>query len=121
MNELIANALEHAFSPGGRDERLAIVIGQDGAQVTVTITDNGRGLPADFNLDSTRGLGLRIARTLAVKDLAGTLDLENRREGGTQATLTYKSVSTSRGLGSRTCRAIFTRHVGVDPWTPFES
>jgi two-component sensor histidine kinase len=89
MNELIANALEHAFSLSRRDGRLTITIAQEGAQVTVTIADNGRGLQPDFDLDRTHGLGLRIARTLAEKDLAGTLRLENCPEGGTRATLVF--------------------------------
>jgi two-component sensor histidine kinase/putative methionine-R-sulfoxide reductase with GAF domain len=89
MNELIANALEHAFSLNSRDGRLAITLAQDGAQVTVTIADNGRGLPPDFDVTGRRGLGLQIVQTLVTKDLAGKLRLENRPEGGSRATLTF--------------------------------
>jgi two-component sensor histidine kinase len=89
MNELIANALEHAFSLSGRDRRLEIGLAQDGAQVTVTIADNGRGLPSDFNVAGRRGLGLQIVEALVTKDLAGTLQLGNRTEGGSQTTLTF--------------------------------
>jgi two-component system, sensor histidine kinase PdtaS len=89
MNELIANALEHAFSLSGRDRRLEISLVQDGAQVTVTIADNGRGLPPEFNVTGRRGLGLQIVEALVTKDLAGTLQLGNRVEGGSQTTLTF--------------------------------
>ena len=89
MNELIANALEHAFSLSGRDRRLEIGLVQDGAQVTVTIADNGRGLPPEFNVTGRRGLGLQIVEALVTKDLAGTLQLGNRPEGGSQTTLTF--------------------------------
>jgi len=89
MNELIANALEHAFSLNGRDRRLEISLAQDGAQVTVTIADNGRGLPPEFNVTGRRGLGLQIVEALVTKDLAGTLQLGNRVEGGSQTTLTF--------------------------------
>jgi two-component sensor histidine kinase len=89
MNELIANSLEHAFTFNGRHGRLEIALAQEGPQVTVAISDNGRGLPADFDLDRARGLGLRIARTLAEKDLAGKLQLENRPEGGARASLVF--------------------------------
>lgn len=89
MNELIANALEHAFSLSGRDRCLEISLVQDGAQVTVTIADNGRGLPLDFNATGRRGLGLQIVEALVTKDLAGTLQLGNRPEGGSQAILTF--------------------------------
>jgi two-component sensor histidine kinase len=88
MNELIANALEHAF-PFGRPGELTIDLAQEGNQVTVCVADNGRGLPRDF--DSTRQgrLGLQIAQTLVEKDLAGSLRLENRHGGGSQAILTF--------------------------------
>lgn len=88
MNELIANALEHAFQYG-RPGKLIIHLTQEGNQVTVSIADNGRGLPPNF--DSTRQgrLGLQIVQTLVEKDLAGSLRLENRAEGGSRAVLTF--------------------------------
>jgi two-component sensor histidine kinase len=88
MNELIANALEHAFQYG-RPGQLNINLAQEGNQVTVSVVDNGRGLPPDF--DSTRQikLGLQIVQTLVEKDLAGTLRLENRPTGGSQVILTF--------------------------------
>ena len=89
MNELIANALEHAFNLSGPDGRLEIGLAQDGAQVTVTIADNGRGLPSDFDVAGRRGLGLQIVEALVTKDLAGTLQLSNRAEGGSQTILTF--------------------------------
>lgn len=89
MNELIANALEHAFRLSRREGVLAINLTQDGAEVTVTIADSGIGLPQDFALASRRGLGLQIVQTLVEKDLAGSLRLENRPQGGSLATLTF--------------------------------
>jgi two-component sensor histidine kinase len=88
MNELIANALEHAFD-NGRPGHLAISLEQNGARVTVAIADNGRGLSPGFDLEKSRGLGLQIVRTLVEKDLVGALQLENRPEGGSQAILTF--------------------------------
>lgn len=89
MNELIANALEHAFSLTPRGGLLRIDLSQDGPQVTVTVRDNGRGLPPDFDIEHARGLGLQIARTLAEKDLAGTLRLRNQPDGGSEARLMF--------------------------------
>ncbi len=57
--------------------------------MTLSIADNGRGLPPEFKLETAKGLGLRIARTLAEKDLAGALRLENQEAGGTVATVTF--------------------------------
>lgn len=89
MNELIANALEHAFNFSHPRGRLEIGLTQEGSQVIVTVGDNGQGLPRDFDLSRARGLGLQIVRTLVEKDLAGTLRLESRPGGGSQATLIF--------------------------------
>ena len=89
INELVSNALEHAFPIGYYPCHLLIELSQDGPQVTLAITDTGRGLAPDFNLATAKGLGLRIARTLAEKDLAGVLRLESRQDGGTAATVTF--------------------------------
>ncbi len=89
MNELIANALEHAFSFPGRRGQLDIRLAQEGPQIKVTVGDNGRGLPPDFDLRRASGLGLQIVRTLVEKDLAGALQLEPRPGGGSQATLLF--------------------------------
>lgn len=89
MNELIANALEHAFSLRRGRGRLVIQLASDGPQVTVKVSDNGPGLPPHFDLDRGGGLGLQIVRTLVEKDLAGTLRLESKPDGGSQVTLIF--------------------------------
>ena len=43
------------------------------------------GLPEGFDLHTSRGLGLQIARTLVEKDLGGKLVLVNETDGGTNA------------------------------------
>ena len=89
INELVSNALEHAFPIGHQPCHLQIQLAQEGPEVTLTIKDSGRGLPSGFDLSTGRGLGLRIARTLAEKDLAGSLRLDGRGAGGTTATVTF--------------------------------
>jgi two-component sensor histidine kinase len=41
----------------------------------VDVTDDGRGLPADFDLDRSTSLGLSIVRTLVESELGGQLDV----------------------------------------------
>ena len=52
--------------------------------LTVTVADNGAGLPEDFDLDSTASLGLQIVRTLVVAELGGRLDIAPQADGGTR-------------------------------------
>jgi two-component sensor histidine kinase len=64
-NELITNATKHAYrydQPGTIWVRVAR--GPDDI-VELSVRDEGRGLPADFDLHSAPGLGLRIIRALS--------------------------------------------------------
>jgi two-component system, sensor histidine kinase PdtaS len=51
----------------------------------VTVADNGRGLPPDFDLDAADRLGLQIVRTLARGELRGSIEMRGRADGGTEA------------------------------------
>ncbi len=87
--ELVVNTLEHAF-PGGRTGKIIVHLaaGQDAGRALLRIVDNGQGLPDNFDIEKTRSLGLSIARQFA-KQLGGTLAMERRPEGGTEARLEF--------------------------------
>ncbi len=86
LNELLQNAVEHAFEPGTEGE-VVVSVERHRKQLRVTVTDNGSGLPEGFTLDSGERLGLQIVRTLARGELRGTIALRSRPEGGTAAEL----------------------------------
>ena len=48
---------------------------RDRRQLQVTVADDGRGLPDDFDLDSAGRLGLQIVRTLVTGELRGTIEI----------------------------------------------
>lgn len=86
--ELVANTLEHGFPGevgGGIQVSLAVV---EPGRATLRILDDGQGLPEDFDITRTRSLGLSIARQFA-KQLGGTLEMERRPVGGTEARLEF--------------------------------
>jgi two-component sensor histidine kinase len=85
-NELIVNAFKHGFA-GRRRGTLEIDIAKADHAVTITIADDGKGLPADFSLTGSSHLGLRLVRSVVEEDLAGRFELA-RTEKGTRATLT---------------------------------
>ncbi len=86
INELISNALKHAF-PGGRPGEIWIewqAVGE--RQLILTVGDNGVGFPASLDFQQTPSLGLQLVNTL-VEQLEGTIDL--KRNGGTEFTIAF--------------------------------
>lgn len=66
LNELVTNSLKHAFAvPSDRLAEIRISLVAEGAHVTLSVSDNGAGLPIDFDLAQTRTLGMHLVRTLA--------------------------------------------------------
>ncbi|PZG15085.1 PAS domain-containing sensor histidine kinase [Nonomuraea aridisoli] len=82
LTELLQNALQH-----GRPKRLEVVAETALDRLNVTVWDDGQGLPAGFELDSSTSLGLQIVRTLVEGELSGRLTIEPRLRGGTEAVL----------------------------------
>ncbi|NLE82502.1 MAG: ATPase [Rhodococcus sp.] len=86
MNELIQNAIEHAFDPGVPGH-VTIRAERSARWLDVVVHDDGNGLPPGFELESSDRLGLQIVRTLVAAELGGSLTLRNGPDGGTDATL----------------------------------
>jgi len=86
VTELIHNALEHGLAESGT--HLKIEVQRYSNEGLVTISDNGVGLPQDFDLMTSSNLGLQIVRTLTENELQGELKLEST-DKGTQAKLRF--------------------------------
>ena len=77
VNELVSNAFKHAFPQGVCNETncdIAVSIKRDGTAYTLTVADNGVGLPADLDWETTKSLGLRLVRMLGQHQLGGKLE-----------------------------------------------
>jgi two-component sensor histidine kinase/CHASE1-domain containing sensor protein len=74
LNELITNALKHAF-PGERHGTLRVEVNRtaDG-QVRLAVKDDGVGLPAGLDVGQCPTLGMQLLRTLAAQ-LAARLEV----------------------------------------------
>jgi two-component sensor histidine kinase len=86
LNELISNALKHAF-PGGRSGSIRIEGGRtaDGL-VTLEVHDDGDGIPEGREPQRPGSLGMEIVRILT-RQLKGAFDLD--RAGGTTFRLSF--------------------------------
>lgn len=83
LNELISNALKHAF-PGGRRGSIRVEGERRHGTISLAVRDDGVGAPAKF--DKGKSLGLEIVRILT-RQLRGELDVE--RGAGTTFRVTF--------------------------------
>jgi two-component sensor histidine kinase len=59
INELITNAFKYAFPQGVAGE-IHLSIKKNENQISLTLSDNGTGLPADFDFKNTTTLGMQL-------------------------------------------------------------
>ena len=88
LTELVQNAAEHGFpeqAQQGRAGRVTVAVNRIRDRVRMRVSDDGVGLPADF--DPARSLGLSIVSTLVEAELGGTLTFESRPGRGTTVTI----------------------------------
>jgi PAS domain S-box-containing protein len=81
INELLSNALKHAF-PADCPGEIRVELQQEADdQYILLVSDNGVGIPPAFELHKNSSLGLQLVHTL-VKQLDGTIEIN--RNGGAE-------------------------------------
>jgi two-component sensor histidine kinase len=85
LNEVLSNALTHAF-PDGRVGEIRISLRARDGEIRMTVGDDGVGLAASGMPDKAGSLGMSIAKTLA-RQLGGTLEIIAGQ--GSQFVLTF--------------------------------
>jgi PAS domain S-box-containing protein len=73
-NELVSNALKHAF-PLGQGGQIRIAFSQDQGRLVLIVEDNGIGFPTHIDFRNTESLGLQLVITL-VEQLEGWIELD---------------------------------------------
>jgi two-component sensor histidine kinase len=92
LNELITNALKHAF-PDPRSGTLRVELRRSGEnELTLTVSDDGVGMPSGLEPKRSQSLGMQLVSTL-VEQLEGRLELA--RDGGTTVSVTFALEATS--------------------------
>jgi predicted ATPase/two-component sensor histidine kinase len=88
INELVSNALKHAF-PDGRSGRLRVELGLvDQERCRLTVSDDGVGIAPAFSLEKADSLGLQLVHDLT-RQLQGTVDLSRVR--GTTCSILFNA------------------------------
>lgn len=85
VHELVTNAVKHAYGAAGGP--LLVELARVGDQLRLAVTDQGRGLPGDFDMEHHGSLGMTVIQTLA-RQLHGSAAAE-RLEPGTRFTVTF--------------------------------
>lgn len=101
INELLLNALEHGYAEQS-DGRVSITLRETYDTIVIEISDDGSGLPEDFDPESDGRLGMSIVRSLVEDGLDGCFELHNG--DGVAAVVTFPKLST-----------------GDESWTELES
>ena len=86
INELISNALKYAFIEGQTGEVTINFQSSDRGKLILVVSDNGIGLPENFDWQKTESLGLQIVQALT-NQLQGEIEIE--RNNGTEFRITF--------------------------------
>jgi len=85
INELLSNAIIHAF-PDGRRGTVQVALSRQGNRIELSVQDDGVGLPPASDDERGAGLGMQLVEAF-VDQLHGTLDVH--RGEGTRFTVTF--------------------------------
>jgi two-component sensor histidine kinase len=86
LNELITNALKHAFPPPARGTVRVELRPEGDRRIAFSVSDDGVGMPEDFDLKNSSSLGLSLVYTL-VEQLEGEVEIV--RDSGTRFRVTF--------------------------------
>jgi two-component sensor histidine kinase len=88
INELVTNALKHAFPPEFREPpSLYVAMRHAGSEYVLTVADNGIGLPAGFDWSTLQSMGLQLVRMWVEHQMGGTFRVDAAE--GTAYTITF--------------------------------
>ncbi|SDH18337.1 Two-component sensor histidine kinase, contains HisKA and HATPase domains [Mucilaginibacter gossypii] len=91
LNEAITNSIKYGFDEMGGEifikARLSLP-----DMITLSVTDNGKGLPPDFKLAETSSLGMEMMKALS-KQLGGSFEIKSSQ--GVVVTIQFKIENTS--------------------------
>jgi two-component sensor histidine kinase len=85
LNELISNALKHAFP--GHGELQIIIRGMKNTEIEIVVRDNGLGLPDDVDIHQPLSVGLYLVKGLVKSQLDGKMEI--RRDVGTEVRIKF--------------------------------
>lgn len=83
INELVTNAIRHAFDPGQKGEIRIAAARERADWLRIVVRDTGRGLPGTIDIRKTHTLGMQIVMGL-IDQLEGTIEMRAEPGRGTE-------------------------------------
>jgi len=78
VNEILSNAFKHAFK--GREQGvIEISAVQENEKIHISVSDDGIGMPDNFDMSRSNSLGLKLIRTLVQHQLRGSLMINSHQ------------------------------------------
>ncbi|PVV85118.1 histidine kinase N-terminal 7TM domain-containing protein [Dehalogenimonas alkenigignens] len=94
INELVTNSLKYAF-PDGRRGEIIVSLKLENGRYSLSVKDNGIGLPEGFDARGGRSLGLRLVTALAEHQLGGKMTV--KRDAGTEFSFVFEQGGPNNG------------------------
>ncbi len=88
LNELITNAMKHAF-PNGKEGAVSITFGKNDDEFILKVSDDGIGFPSDLDYTKTNSLGMQLVTSLT-SQINGKIEMN--RDHGTKFIITFKEL-----------------------------
>ncbi len=80
LNELITNSLKYAFTPDTENGKIYVSLKKQKNGLILEVSDNGSGLPKNFDIKKTTSLGFKLISAFCVK-LKAKLIINRKTEG----------------------------------------
>ncbi|MFZ1361995.1 MAG: sensor histidine kinase [Candidatus Nanopelagicales bacterium] len=97
LAEVLANAVRHGVGgsdgtgesagEGSENGEIELSFDREQNQLTVTVADSGAGMPANFDVEQSQGLGLQIVRALVQDELKGSVRWHDNEPSGTRVVI----------------------------------
>lgn len=90
INELVSNSIKYAFPDYKKGEIRISLKKKENDIIELAISDNGVGLPPNFDYENTDTLGLQLFKTIAEDQLQGEVSL--RTDKGVSTVICFKDI-----------------------------
>ena len=94
LNEAITNSIKYAFTKT-EDRKISISLSHiSDSQILLSIADNGRGLPIDFDSKIGTSMGMELLQGLT-DDLGGSFSIETNNGTHIKVIFGYKPIAAN--------------------------